>query len=115
MNTSLGQGVSRVVRTIPDCFLLGVKVVVVQLSGELLGPGALPGSAAEGSVDEEAERQHDDHDGGDERSLESVQQSHFGSGFAFHHFNLPIEKQIGVQMRRTIVPHLKPILNTSKL
>ena len=29
---------------------------------------------------------------------ESVQQSHFGSRFAFWHFNLPIEMQIGTQM-----------------
>ena len=41
---------------------------------------------------------------------ESVQQFHFASRFAFRHFNL----QIGAQMR-TVIPHLKPILNTSRL
>ena len=40
--------------------------------------------------------------------LESVQQS--GSQFAFWHFDLQIEMQIGAQMRRTGIPHLKPIL-----
>ena len=33
---------------------------------------------------------------------ESVQQSHSGSQFAFRHFNLKIEMQIGAQMRRTV-------------
>ena len=31
------------------------------------------------------------------------------------HFNLQIEMRIGDQMRRTIIPNLKPILNTSQL
>ena len=43
--------------------------------------------------------------------LVNVQQSHFGSRFVFWHFNL----QIGALMRRTVNPHLKPILKTSKL
>ena len=47
--------------------------------------------------------------------LESVRQSHFGSRFAFWHFNLQIEMQIGAQMSRTVIPYLKPILNTSIL
>ena len=47
--------------------------------------------------------------------LKSVQQSHLGSQFVFWQFNLQIELEIGVQMRRTVIPHLKPILNTSKL
>ena len=47
--------------------------------------------------------------------LESDQQSHFGSQFAFMHFNLKIEMQIGTQMRKTVIPNLKPILNTLKL
>ena len=47
--------------------------------------------------------------------LESVQQSHVGSQCVFQHFNLQIEMQIWTQMRRTVIPHLKPILNTSKL
>ena len=47
--------------------------------------------------------------------LESVQWSHFGSLFAFWHFNLQIEIQIGAQMRRTVIPYLKPIMNTSEL
>ena len=34
---------------------------------------------------------------------------------AFRHFNLQIEMKIGAQTRRTVIPHLKPILNTSKL
>ena len=50
----------------------------------------------------------------DDAELESVQQSHFGSQFVFWNFNLQIEMQIGAQMRRTVIPHLKPILNTSK-
>ena len=33
----------------------------------------------------------------------------------FCHFNLPIEMQIGALMRRTDIPHLRPILNTLKL
>ena len=45
----------------------------------------------------------------------SVQQSHFGSGLAFWHFYLQIEMQIRAQMRMTVLPHLKPIWNTSKL
>ena len=36
----------------------------------------------------------------------SVQQSHFGSQFAFWHFNLQIELKIGAQMR-TVIPHFK--------
>ena len=47
--------------------------------------------------------------------LEGVQQSHFGSQLEFQHFNFQIEIQIGAQMRRTVIPYLKPILNTSKL
>ena len=47
--------------------------------------------------------------------LESVQQSHFGSPLTFRHSNLQIEMQIGAQMRRSVIPHLKPISNTSKL
>ena len=47
--------------------------------------------------------------------LESVQQSHFGSQFSFRHFILQIEIKIGAQMRRTVIPYLKPILNTTKL
>ena len=47
--------------------------------------------------------------------LQRVQQSHFGCRLAFRHFDLQIEEQIGAQMRRTIIPHLKPILITSKL
>ena len=50
--------------------------------------------------------------GGD---LQSVQQSHFGSRLAFRHFSLRIEIKIGAQMRLTVILHLKPILNTSKL
>ena len=50
-----------------------------------------------------------------EHDLESVQQSHFGSRIAFWHFNLQIEMQIGAQMSRTVIPYLKPILNTSIL
>ena len=46
--------------------------------------------------------------------LESVQQSHFGSQFAFWNFHLQIEMQIGAYVRRTVIPHLKLILNTSK-
>ena len=46
--------------------------------------------------------------------LESDQQSHFGSQFAFMHFNLKIEMQIGTQIRGNVIPCLKPILNTSK-
>ena len=46
--------------------------------------------------------------------LKSVQEYHFGSQFAFQHFNFQIEMQIGAQMR-TVIPHLKPILDTSKL
>ena len=46
--------------------------------------------------------------------LEGVQQSYFGSQFAFWHFNLQIKMPIGAQMR-TFIPHLKPILDTSKL
>ena len=42
------------------------------------------------------------------RLLESVQQFHFGSQFAYRHFNL----QIGTYMRRTVIPYLKLILNT---
>ena len=30
-------------------------------------------------------------------------------------FKLKIERKIGSRMRRTVIPHLKPILNTSKL
>ena len=48
------------------------------------------------------------------RNRESVQQFHFVSQFAFHHFSLQIEMQIWAQMR-PVIPHLKPILNTSKL
>ena len=47
--------------------------------------------------------------------LESVQQSHFGSRFVFQHFNLQIDIEIGALMKRTVIPHLKPILNTSNL
>ena len=50
---------------------------------------------------------YDDH----EHNLESDQQSHFGSWFAFCYFNL----QIGAKMRGTFIPHLKPILNKAKL
>ena len=46
---------------------------------------------------------------GDEDDLEGVQRSHFGSQFAYRHFNLLIEMQIGAQMRRTVIPRLKPI------
>ena len=46
--------------------------------------------------------------------LECVHQSHFGSQFAFRHFNLQIEMKIGAQMR-TFIPHLKPFLSSSKL
>ena len=47
-----------------------------------------------------------------EALLESVQQSHFGSQFAFRHSacNFQIEPQM-----RTVIPHLKPILNAPKL
>ena len=45
----------------------------------------------------------------------SVQQSRSGSRHAFPHSNSQNEMQIGAQMRRTVVPHLKPILNASKL
>ena len=48
-------------------------------------------------------------------TLESVQQSHFGSQFTFWHFSFQIEIQTGAQMRRTAILDLKPILNTSKL
>ena len=67
-----------------------------------------------GGGDEEAEAVADGEEPGHGEAvrLESVQQSHFGSRFGFWHFNL----QIGAQMRRTvIIPHLKTILNTSKL
>ena len=47
--------------------------------------------------------------------LESVQQSHYRSRFAFRHFNFRIEMQIGAQMRRTVILHWKPVLNSSKL
>ena len=49
------------------------------------------------------------------KEQESVQQSHFRSQFVLWHFNLPIEMQIGALMRRTDIPHLRPILNTLKL
>ena len=57
----------------------------------------------------------DEHGEGDRREpvapqeshLGSVQQSHFGSQFAFRHFDFQIEMQI-------MTPHEKPILNTSK-
>ena len=45
---------------------------------------------------------------------ESVKQSPFRSQFAFWHFKLQIEMKIGAQMRRTVIPYLKPILNTSR-
>ena len=65
----------------------------------------------------------DEHGEGDRREpvapqeshLGSVQQSYFGSQFAFRHFDLQIDMQIGAQMKRTVIPHLKPNLNTSKL
>ena len=47
--------------------------------------------------------------------LECVQQSHFGSEFAFRHFNLIIEMQIGAQVRRIGILHLKNIWNTPKI
>ena len=47
----------------------------------------------------------------DRGRLESVQQLHFGCQFAFRHFKL----HIGAQMRRTVIHHLKPILNTLEL
>ena len=47
--------------------------------------------------------------------LESVQLSHFGSRFAVWHFNLQIEMLNRVQMRKTVIPYLKPIFYTSKL
>ena len=47
--------------------------------------------------------------------LESVQQSHFRPRVVFWHLSLQIEMQIGAQMRRTVIPHLKTILITSKL
>ena len=48
------------------------------------------------------------------RLLKSVQKSRFRSRFAFCRLNLQIEMLIGAHMRRTFIPHLKPILNTSK-
>ena len=42
-------------------------------------------------------------------------QPHFGPQFAFRHFDLQIETQIWAQRRRRVIPHLKPIVNTSKL
>ena len=54
---------------VPDRFR-GVEVVIVKLAGKLLR-GALSRAAAEGGVDEEAEGEHDDDDGGDERPLEA--------------------------------------------
>ena len=39
----------------------------------------------------------------------------FWISVAFWHFNWRIEMQIEAQMRRTVIPHLKPILNTSEL
>ena len=51
---------------------------------------------------------------GGHSSLDRVQQSHFRSQFGFQHFDLQIEIQIGIQMRRIVISHLKPILNTSK-
>ena len=47
--------------------------------------------------------------------LEGVQQSHFGSGFSFRHFKWQIGMEIGAQMRRAVILHLRPILKTSKL
>ena len=47
--------------------------------------------------------------------LESVQQLHFGFQLAFRHFNFQIEMHIEAQVRRTFIPHLKPVLNTTKL
>ena len=44
--------------------------------------------------------------------LESVQQSHFGSEFAYVR---QLNWQIGALMRRAVIPHLKRILITSKL
>ena len=35
--------------------------------------------------------------------LESVQQSHFGSRFAFWHFNLKIEMKVGAKIRKTVI------------
>ena len=46
---------------------------------------------------------------GDEDDLEGVQRSHFGSRFAYRYFKLQIEMQIWAQMRRTVIPRLKPI------
>ena len=39
----------------------------------------------------------------------------FWISVAFWRFNWRIEMQIEAQMRRTVIPHLKPIANTSKL
>ena len=50
---------------------------------------------------------------GDE-DLGSIQQSRAGYRYAFCHCNSQNEMQIGAQMRMTVIPHLKPILNTSK-
>ena len=62
-----------------------------------------------------ARRRRTRREGVETRVLESVQQSHFRSQFTFRHFNLQIEMEIGDQMRRTVIPHLKLILHTSKL
>ena len=50
---------------------------------------------------------------GDE-DLGSIQQSRAGYRYAFWHCNSQNEMQIGAQMRMTVIPHSKPILNTSK-